>query len=147
MAHLVPVAHPSDLDIARVRLIVVIIGSLLHGMMILGARGARLKAALGVELSLLLLLLGLVADLNIGEVVLVVSVDCAGHAIRGNPLLDASLVSTNELVLGSVVLIVLIQRVSTNLDFSSINGNLWPMRAPTTLLGFRLLGFKLRRIC
>ena len=81
MSHLVPVAHPSDLDIARVRLIVVIIGCLLHGMMILGARGARLKAALGVKLPLLLLLLGLVADLNIGEVVLVVSVDCAGHAI------------------------------------------------------------------
>ena len=81
MAHLVPVAHPSDLDIARVRLIVVIIGSLLHGMMILGASGARLNAALGVEIPLLLLLLGLVADLNIGEVVLVVSVDCAGHAI------------------------------------------------------------------
>ena len=81
MSHLVPVAHPSDLDIARVRLIVVIIGCLLHGMMILGARGARLKAALGVELPLLLLLLGLVADFNIGEVVLVVSVDCAGHAI------------------------------------------------------------------
>ena len=81
MSHLVPVAHPSDLDIARVRLIVVIIGSLLHGMMILRASGARLKAALGVELPLLLLLLGLVADLNIGEVVLVVSVDCAGHAI------------------------------------------------------------------
>ena len=50
-------------------------------MMILGARGARLKAALGVKLPLLLLLLGLVADFNIGEVVLVVSVDCAGHAI------------------------------------------------------------------
>jgi hypothetical protein len=72
-------------------------------------------------------------------VVLVVSVDCTGHAIRGNTLLDASFVSTNELVLGSVVLIVLIQRVSTHLDLSSIDGNLWPMRAPTTILGFRLL--------
>ena len=139
MAHLVPVAHASDLNISRMRLIVVIIGCLLHGMMILGASGARLKPALGVELSLLLLLLGLVADLNIGEVVLVVSVDCAGHAIRGNALLDASFVSTNELVLGSVVLIVLIQRVSTHLDLSSIDGNFWPMRAPTTLLRFRLL--------
>jgi hypothetical protein len=54
-------------------------------------------------------------------------------------LLDASFVSTNELVLGSIVLIVLIQRVSTHLDLSSIDSNLWPMRAPTTLLGFRLL--------
>jgi hypothetical protein len=44
-------------------------------MMILGASGARLKAALGVELPLLLLLLGLVADLNIGEVILVISID------------------------------------------------------------------------
>ena len=81
MSHLVPVAHPSDLDIARVRLIVVIIGCLLHCMIVLGPRGPWLKATLRIELSLLLLLLGLVADLNIGEVVLVVSVDCAGHTI------------------------------------------------------------------
>lgn len=82
MSHLVPVAHPSHLDIACVRLIVVIIGCLLHSMRILSARGPCLKAALRIELSLLLLLqLGLVADLDISEVVLVVSVDCAGHAI------------------------------------------------------------------
>ena len=81
MSHLVPVAHTSYLDIARVRLIVVIIGCLLHCMVILSSRGPWLKAALRIELSLLLLLLGLVADLNIGEVVLVVSIYCAGHTI------------------------------------------------------------------
>ena len=80
MAHLVPVAHASYLDITRVGLIVVIIGCLLHGLIVLSARGPLLKASLRIELSLLLLL-GLVADLNISEVVLVVSVDCAGHTI------------------------------------------------------------------
>jgi hypothetical protein len=82
VSHLVPVAHASHLDIARVRLIVVIIGCLLDSMMILSARGPWLKAALRIKLSLLLLLLlGLVANLNICEVVLVVSVDCAGHDV------------------------------------------------------------------
>ena len=81
MSHLVPVAHPSHLDNPScVRLIVVIIGCLLHRMMILGACWPWLKATLRIEISLLLLL-GLIADLNICEVVLIISVDCAGHTV------------------------------------------------------------------
>jgi hypothetical protein len=83
-----------------------------------------LVASLGSYLSLLLLLLGLVADLDIGEMILIIAIDCAGHTILGNALLDATLIGTDQLVLSRIMLIVLVKRVPSNLDLPAINSDL-----------------------
>ena len=144
MTHLVPVTHPSHLDICYVRLVIVIIGGFLDRVILCATR-SHLLATLRIHISLLLLLLllCLIADLDVSQVVLVVSVNCPGDSIRLYPLLDASLVGTDQLVLGRIMLIMLVQGVPADLNLPAIEGNLWPMRHTSALLRLRLLSLQL----
>lgn len=98
---------------------------------------------------ILLLLLCLIADLNISQVILIISIDCSGDSIR-HTLLDPSLISTNKLILGGIVLemvlILLVEGVPTHLNLSAIYSNVGTMGTTTTFLRFRLLSSQLRGV-
>ena len=66
--------------------------------------------------------------------VLIIAVDCACNTILGDTLLDTTLIGTNQLVLSSIMLVMLIQRVTSNLYLSTVNCDLGTMRASTSLL-------------
>lgn len=127
MTHLVPVTHPCDLDIAHVRLFIVIMCCLLDLMMMGEGTGAALMDLIVSRGTYVSLLLGLVANLDIGEMILIITVDCAHDTVLGDALLDTALISTDQLVLCSIMLVMFIQRVASNLYLSAIYSDLRPV--------------------
>lgn len=63
----------------------------------------------------------LVTDLNVGKLILIITVNCASNAISRDTLRDASLISIDQLILGSFMLFLLMERVASDFYLATIN--------------------------
>lgn len=109
MTHLVPVTHTCHLDIAHVRLFVIIMRCLLDLMVMREGTRAACPDLITSRRTYVSLLLSLVANLDIGEMILIITVNGTHNTVLGDALLDTALISTDKLVLRSIMLIMLIQ--------------------------------------
>lgn len=142
------------------RLIIVVLGRLFYRISCVFAdRSNNSGVAGGVALTtsgILAFALFLVTDLNVCEMILIITVDRSSDAIPSHTgckrlllsLRDATLISINELVLGCVMRIV-VEGIATDLDFSSINIDLLAflsMRSAAPFLGLLSFGLLLHRL-
>jgi hypothetical protein len=83
VAHLPSVTHTCDFHVTtHVRaLLIIVVGSLLHWVVLLCPPRSDLVTTCGSYISLLVLLLTLIANLYIGQVILVITIDSTSNAI------------------------------------------------------------------
>ena len=105
------------------RFIIIVIWSLCNWVM---RTTPHLVLASGITTWLLLLLL--VANLDVCQMVVIIAIYCASHTVRYHTLLNSPLVGTDQLALGSIMVLLFMQGVSSNLNLSSVKSNLsWAM--------------------
>jgi hypothetical protein len=65
-----------------------------------------------------------IANLDVSQLILIISIYSSCDTISRNSLRDASFICINQLVLSSIVFFMLMQRVTANLNLTAVNINL-----------------------
>ena len=130
MRHMISVRSPCSLYIAHVRLFIIL--CLLYSVLFTPIVVSSF-ILLWCHLSGLLLLLLLIANLNVSQMILIISINSPCDPIL--TLLNSSLICTNQLILCCIMLAtVFMQRITTDLDLSAINCDLSRTIVPSLLL-------------